>query len=192
MCTLCYVCVRARSGRWLTLQASLSEPHTNGSSETVIVLEPPGPKEMLWLNTASYGLTARERAVVDLVMRGFTTAQISAPPSPPQPQQQPSGLWQQFKRPILWFLGSLVVAGLLGASMAPRILYFGSGFTVYAFDQIVIRLILFAPLWLILGGLFYLVARPLGKNLSLPQVVFDRQLTIVMVVLVLLSGLSYF
>ncbi len=72
------VCVRARSGRWLTLQASLSEPHTNGSSETVIVIEPPGPKEMLWLNTASYGLTARERAVVDLVMRGFSTAQISA------------------------------------------------------------------------------------------------------------------
>ena len=72
------VCVRAHSGRWLTLQASLSEAHTDGSSETVIVIEPPGPKEMLWLNTASYGLTARERAVVELVMRGFSTAQISA------------------------------------------------------------------------------------------------------------------
>ena len=70
--------MRARSGRWLTLQASLSEPHTNGSSETIIVLEPPGPKEMLQLNTASYGLTARERAIVELVMRGFSTAQISA------------------------------------------------------------------------------------------------------------------
>jgi DNA-binding NarL/FixJ family response regulator len=33
---------------------------------------------MLWLNSASYGLTARERVVVDLVMRGFSTAQISA------------------------------------------------------------------------------------------------------------------
>ncbi len=33
---------------------------------------------MLWLNTASYGLTARERAVVGLVMKGFSTAQISA------------------------------------------------------------------------------------------------------------------
>jgi DNA-binding CsgD family transcriptional regulator len=76
--TIPRVCVRAHSGRWLTLQASLSEPHTNGSNETVIVIEPPGPKEMLWLNTASYGLTARERAVVDLVMRGFSTAQISA------------------------------------------------------------------------------------------------------------------
>jgi DNA-binding NarL/FixJ family response regulator len=33
---------------------------------------------MLWLNAASYGLTAREQAVVVLVMRGFSTAQISA------------------------------------------------------------------------------------------------------------------
>ena len=72
------VCVRTRAGRWLTLQASLSEPDTDGNSDTVIVIEPPGPKEMLWLNAASYGLTARERAVVDLVMRGFSTAQISA------------------------------------------------------------------------------------------------------------------
>jgi DNA-binding NarL/FixJ family response regulator len=32
---------------------------------------------MLWLNTASYGLTARERAVVDLVVQGFSTKQIS-------------------------------------------------------------------------------------------------------------------
>ena len=116
----------------------------------------------------------------------------SGQPAPPQSQQRPVGLWQQFKRPLLWFLGSVVVAGLLGASMAPRILYFASGFTIYAFDQMLIRLILFAPLWLFLGGVFYLFARPLGKNPSLLQVVFNRQLTIVMVVLVLLSGLSYF
>jgi DNA-binding NarL/FixJ family response regulator len=72
------VCVRSRSGYWLTLQASLSEPRTNGNSDTVIVIEPPGPKEMLWLNKASYGLTSRERAVVDLVVRGFSTREISA------------------------------------------------------------------------------------------------------------------
>ena len=56
----------------------MSEPHADGSSETVIVMEPPGPREMLWLNTAGYGLTVREREVVGLVMRGFSTAQISA------------------------------------------------------------------------------------------------------------------
>ncbi len=72
------VCVRSRSGRWLALQASLSEPHANGNSDTVIVIEPPGPKEMLWPNTTSYGLISRERAVVDLVVRGFSNRQISA------------------------------------------------------------------------------------------------------------------
>jgi hypothetical protein len=30
------VCVRAHSGRWLTLQASLSEPHTNGISKYTV------------------------------------------------------------------------------------------------------------------------------------------------------------
>jgi DNA-binding NarL/FixJ family response regulator len=44
----------------------------------VIVIEPPGPKEVLWLNTASYELTSRERAVVELVARGFSNRQISA------------------------------------------------------------------------------------------------------------------
>jgi DNA-binding CsgD family transcriptional regulator len=73
-----HVCVRARSGRWLTLQASLSEPRADGWSETIIVIQPPGPREMLWLNAARYGLTARERAVVELVVRGFSTAQIAA------------------------------------------------------------------------------------------------------------------
>ncbi len=73
-----HVCVRSRSGRWLTLQASLSEPHTNGNSDTVIVIDPPGPREVLQLNTASYGLTSRERAVVDLVVKSFSTKQISA------------------------------------------------------------------------------------------------------------------
>jgi len=75
--TIPRVCVRSRSGHWLTLQASLSEPHTNANSDTVVVIEPPGPKEVLWLNTASYGLTTRERAVVDLVVRGFSNRQIS-------------------------------------------------------------------------------------------------------------------
>ena len=54
------VSVKARSGRWLTLQATLSEPHTNGSSIRYRY-RTARAQEMLWLNTASYGLTARER-----------------------------------------------------------------------------------------------------------------------------------
>ncbi|MCC7023477.1 MAG: helix-turn-helix transcriptional regulator [Thermomicrobiales bacterium] len=69
--------VLARSGRWLTLQAMLSEPRVDGESETVIVIEPSVPREVAWLRAAGYGLTARERQIVDLVVRGISTRQIA-------------------------------------------------------------------------------------------------------------------
>jgi DNA-binding CsgD family transcriptional regulator len=69
--------VRTRTGRWLTLQASQSETNPNGNWETVIVLEPPGPKDMLWLNAATYDITPREREVIVLVVRGLSTRQIA-------------------------------------------------------------------------------------------------------------------
>ncbi len=72
------VCVRARSGRWLTLQAAMSESQHPGSrGEIVIVIEPAGSKEMAWLNTVTYGLSPREGEVVELVVRGASTQQIS-------------------------------------------------------------------------------------------------------------------
>jgi DNA-binding CsgD family transcriptional regulator len=72
------VCVRTRSGRWLTLQAAMSESqHPSGPGEIVIVIEPAGSKEMAWLNTITYGLSPREGEVVDLVVRGASTKQIS-------------------------------------------------------------------------------------------------------------------
>ena len=71
--------VRARSGRWLTLHASLTEPGgtAGGASETVVVVEPARPLEVAWLNAAAHGLTPREEAVVRLVLRGSTTREIS-------------------------------------------------------------------------------------------------------------------
>ena len=73
------VCVRARSGRWLTLHASASEPrHLGSPGEIVIVIEPAGPKEVGWLHTAAYGLSPREREIVDLVVRGVSNRQIAA------------------------------------------------------------------------------------------------------------------
>ncbi len=69
--------VPARSGGWLTLQASLTEPADDGSVETVVVIAPAGPAEMVQLNTTAYGLSAREKEVVDLIVRGFSTRQIS-------------------------------------------------------------------------------------------------------------------
>jgi DNA-binding CsgD family transcriptional regulator len=72
------VCVRARSGRWLTLHASLSESrHEGDPGEVVIVIEPTGSVELAWLHTAAYGLSAREQEVVEFVVRGASTRQIS-------------------------------------------------------------------------------------------------------------------
>jgi DNA-binding CsgD family transcriptional regulator len=71
--------VRARSGRWLTLHASLTEPGgtAGGASETVVVAEPARPLEVAWLNAAAHGLTPREEEVVRLVLRGSSTREIS-------------------------------------------------------------------------------------------------------------------
>jgi len=69
--------VRARSGRWLTLYGSLTEPTSDGPCGTVIVIEPTKPEEVAWLNVAAYGLSLREEEVLKLVARGCSTAQIS-------------------------------------------------------------------------------------------------------------------
>jgi DNA-binding NarL/FixJ family response regulator len=69
--------VQARSGRWLTLHGSLSEPVDGRPGETVIVVEPAKPEEVAWLNVAAYGLSPREEEVVRLVVRGLSTKGIS-------------------------------------------------------------------------------------------------------------------
>jgi DNA-binding CsgD family transcriptional regulator len=72
------VCVRARSGQWLTLNASKSESqHLGNPGEIVIVIEPAGYKEMAWLHTATFGLSPREEEVVGFVVHGASTRQIS-------------------------------------------------------------------------------------------------------------------
>jgi len=70
------LCARTRSGRWLTLQAARSEPQTD-ELETMVVIEPAGAREMSWVRKSAYGLTRREREVVDLVVQGVSTKGIS-------------------------------------------------------------------------------------------------------------------
>jgi DNA-binding CsgD family transcriptional regulator len=70
--------VRARSGRWLTFQADLTEPHLGHEGEIAVVIEPAGTKEVAWLRTTAYGLSPREREIADLVVRGASTKQIAA------------------------------------------------------------------------------------------------------------------
>ena len=43
-------------------------------SETVIVVEPAKPEEVAWLNVAAQDLSPWEEGVVNLVVRGFSTA----------------------------------------------------------------------------------------------------------------------
>jgi DNA-binding CsgD family transcriptional regulator len=69
--------VWARSGRWLTLQASRTEPSLTRPAESVVIIAPAGPKEVLRLTAIGYGLSSREQEVVELAVRGASTRQIS-------------------------------------------------------------------------------------------------------------------
>jgi DNA-binding CsgD family transcriptional regulator len=72
-----YLRVRGQSGRWLTLQASRTEPTHVRPAESMVIIAPAGPKEVLRLSTIGYGLSPREQEVVDLVVRGASTRRIS-------------------------------------------------------------------------------------------------------------------
>lgn len=69
--------VRARSGRWLALHGARTEPGSGRGSETMVIVEPAGPREVAWLKTSAYGLSDREREVVELAARGLSTRGIS-------------------------------------------------------------------------------------------------------------------
>jgi DNA-binding CsgD family transcriptional regulator len=71
------ITAQTSSGRWLHLQAALAESPDGRSGDTVIVIEPVAPHELAWLRTAAYGLSAREREVVELVVRGASTRHIA-------------------------------------------------------------------------------------------------------------------
>jgi DNA-binding CsgD family transcriptional regulator len=72
-----YLRVRGRSGRWLTLQASRTEPTHTRAAESMVIIAPTGPKEVLRLTASGYGLSLREQEVVELAVRGASTKQIS-------------------------------------------------------------------------------------------------------------------
>jgi len=72
------IATQARNGRWLHLHAALAESRDGDAGNMVIVVEPAGPQELAWLQTAAYGLSPREREVVELVVRGASTKHIAA------------------------------------------------------------------------------------------------------------------
>lgn len=72
------VCARGVSGRWLTLQASLTEANAGRPPQMVVIISPSEPGEVLKLRTTAYGLTAREKEITGLILRGYPTRQVSA------------------------------------------------------------------------------------------------------------------
>ena len=72
-----YLRVRGGSGRWLTLQASRTEPTHARPAESMVIIAPAGPKEVLRLTASGYGLSPREQEVVELAVRGASTKEIS-------------------------------------------------------------------------------------------------------------------
>ena len=69
--------VQTRSGRWLTFHGAQTEAQPSRGGETMVIIEPTRPQELAWLRVAAYGLSERERAVVDLVVQGASTKEIS-------------------------------------------------------------------------------------------------------------------
>ena len=69
--------VKARSGRWLTLHGARTLPHAGRGGETMVIVEPSRPRELAWLRASAYGLSERERAVVDQVAQGGSTKVIA-------------------------------------------------------------------------------------------------------------------
>jgi DNA-binding CsgD family transcriptional regulator len=69
--------VQTRSGRWLTFHGARTEPRDGQGGETMVIVEPSRPQELAWLRVAAYGLSERERAVVDLVVQGASTKEIT-------------------------------------------------------------------------------------------------------------------
>ena len=63
------------SGGWLVIHGSVVGDPEDG--RTAVILEPARSPEMAPLIVAAYGLTARERDVTQLVLHGFSTAEIA-------------------------------------------------------------------------------------------------------------------
>jgi DNA-binding CsgD family transcriptional regulator len=71
------ICVQTRAGRWLTLHGARTLSDGERQGETLVIIEPSQPRELAWLRASAYGLSERERAVVDRVAQGASTKEIA-------------------------------------------------------------------------------------------------------------------
>jgi DNA-binding CsgD family transcriptional regulator len=71
------LCVQTRAGHWLTLHGAQTLSDGGHQGETMLIIEPSQPRELAWLRASAYGLSERERAVVDRVAQGASTKEIA-------------------------------------------------------------------------------------------------------------------
>jgi DNA-binding CsgD family transcriptional regulator len=71
------ISVQTRAGRWLTFHGARTLAEGSHHGETMVVIAPSQPRELAWLRASAYGLSDRERAVVDHVAQGVSTKEIA-------------------------------------------------------------------------------------------------------------------
>lgn len=70
--------MRDRSGRWQTIAALPPELGSSADVAAVLVVSPARAEERFARLAAAYDLTPRERQVVELISRGFSTGDIAS------------------------------------------------------------------------------------------------------------------
>jgi DNA-binding CsgD family transcriptional regulator len=68
--------VQGSTGAWITIEA-YPAPTTSGSDDIMVVIGPCAAEEIVLLRERLYGLSERERAIADLVLRGWSTREIA-------------------------------------------------------------------------------------------------------------------
>jgi len=68
---------RGQSGRWYTIQGSLTEPDAYGNTSAIVLIMPLTARDVAPLLAKLYGLSPREREIVTLVARGLSTREIA-------------------------------------------------------------------------------------------------------------------
>ena len=69
--------LRTRNGEWLALHGTPIRDRDGLTTQIAVTIETAGPAKIIPLLVAAYGLTDRERDVVQLVLRGDSTNQIA-------------------------------------------------------------------------------------------------------------------